>query len=215
VREHRARKRAESRAACVSKQQLAARLGLDSYAYSRIENGSVRRSAAPTVTLAVLLDTDPRVLGATPCDCGCDQLAAPGRRFLPGHDNTKGEQARRVWPERRRAQGVPEVKTCQQCRKPFTRNGTRRRNAAGRFSPPPRGRQRAREPRPLPVTGLWHLVHQHGHGEDARVDEAGARVRDTAHPHGDRVSAGREAREVRRVGYRVFVERGAVCKPED
>jgi transcriptional regulator with XRE-family HTH domain len=104
----------------IPKDAIAVRLGIDVYDLSRIENGSVSPSVATVEKLELLLSTDARALGARPCECGCGQLAAPGRRFLHGHARTSGRRGWQ-WAERRRELGVPEQKTCIRCGAVYSR----------------------------------------------------------------------------------------------
>jgi transcriptional regulator with XRE-family HTH domain len=106
----------------ISKKALAARVGLSVYDLSRMENGSVVPPVATIARIALLLGADPRTLFELhPCGCGCGTLIPKERTFAHGHDNTKGEQARRVWQERRRQTGIPETKVCEGCGRTYTR----------------------------------------------------------------------------------------------
>jgi len=106
----------------IPKPQLAARVGLDTYDLSRVENGSVAPSPATVAKVALLLGADARTLfDLHPCRCGCGTLISSQRRFAHGHDNTKGPQARRYWQEQRRQAGIPETKVCVGCGEVYSR----------------------------------------------------------------------------------------------
>jgi hypothetical protein len=104
----------------VPKDQLAARLGIDTYGYSRIENGSVPALRANAAKLGLLLAADPRELPPLrKCLCGCGTVVT--RTWARGHSPQAAESVRRTVEKRRLQQGIPIEKICERCGHSYTR----------------------------------------------------------------------------------------------